>query len=112
MKITIETKFSFTVDTSIERARIRHTFDGQPDIQQHLNELLDLVEAQEWKTAEAVLESVWWSREGENNKDHIGVVVDGNDLPVLANYGNYSDLIHQMAKEPSVCHCHVVGVEK
>ena len=58
MRLTIQKSYVFVVDTAKERKRINEAFAGTT--KKKLLKLMDLVEAQKWKEAEAELDSKWW----------------------------------------------------
>lgn len=60
MKFLITKTCIGVLDTDRERKRIASAFVDQPEVQKKLTELMDAVEALDWKLAEELLESKWW----------------------------------------------------
>lgn len=68
MKLLVTKTCVGILDTDRERKRIASAFSDQPEVQKKLTELMDAVEALDWKKARELLESKWWQErdpEGE-----------------------------------------------
>ena len=78
MRLLITKTFAGVVDTAKERARIREAFRGDPVTRKKLTELMDAVEALDWKRAERLLLSKWWQgrdrRQGCPRVEFIGLL--------------------------------------
>jgi len=102
MKLTIEKRFEFVVDTSTERERIKKAFKNKKETQAKLNMLMDYVEAGDWQKAKAELNSEWW--DGYDSKDecprleYIGIIK--TDCPFIDRWTSWGTLILSMAELP------------
>jgi hypothetical protein len=61
MKFLLSKTCQGVFDTSRERQRINKAFKRDPEIKKHLLELMDAVEAGQWKKAAEMLDGEWWS---------------------------------------------------
>jgi hypothetical protein len=62
MKMKIVKTQEFVIDLAPERERIKQAFKKKRDweTRDHLNELMDLIENQEWQKAYDLLDGDWW----------------------------------------------------
>ena len=70
MKLLITKTSVGVLDTDRERKRIASAFADQPEVQKKLTELIDAVEAFDWKLAEKLLASKWWQGRDPKQECH------------------------------------------
>lgn len=106
MKMTIQKTFELTIDTSKERERIEECFNckGNKTTYKKLLKLMDLIEAEKWKEAEAELDGKWWNgrdnAHGCSRAEFIGMLnAEGNHGDA---WDTYIDLVWRMNQYPSV----------
>lgn len=88
------------IDTSWERKRIDKSFKKDKDIQEHLHELMDLIEACNWGECINVLNTDWWKEydpKGEHSRlEFIGGMHDKDGNYVGYANESYLNLIENM----------------
>jgi hypothetical protein len=101
MKITIEKAFTFTVDTSKERKRIKSCWAKSSTTRKKLLKLMDLVEAEKWQEAEDELDGKWWSGRDAKQEcprlEFVGMLDCGIDS---CGWDTYANLIWRMVRHP------------
>ena len=99
MKMTLTKTEVLEFDTKVERKRIAKAFNDDKETQTKLNELMDLVEKQDWKTAVKTLKGKWWKGSDKNMEcsryEFIGLL--GGDRPWMS----YLDLIANCYQHPN-----------
>lgn len=70
MKLLVTKTCVGVLDTDRERKRIASAFADQPEVQKKLTELMDAVEALDWKLAEKLLASKWWQGRDSKQECH------------------------------------------
>lgn len=100
MKLTIEKRFEFVVDTSTERKRIAKAFRNDKETRDRLTLLMDLIEGGCWKEAKAELESEWWDGRDAKQEcprmEFIGML--DCDSPFIDRWTSYGTLVYSMAE--------------
>jgi len=93
------------IDTEKERSRIEKAFEDDPEIKGKLNELMDAVEAMDWKLAKELLANKWWNGRDKQQECHrrefIGMIkikdpVSGEPAFGFDIWSNYDELIWAM----------------
>lgn len=102
--------FEGVFSTEVERRRIREAFKDQPEVAKKLNELMDAIEAMDWKLAVKLLESKWWKGRDKKREcprvEFIGCPDprDPSDPKRLANgfdvWSSYMDLVWALVMRP------------
>lgn len=109
MKLKIKKTVVATIDTSIERARIKKAFTSKHELKiaAKLNELMDLVENQEWGKARLMIEGKWWKSydtvEGCPRLEFIGMLFNKESRiqDVFSYNASYIDLIYSFTERKS-----------
>jgi len=102
-KMTIQKTCTAVIDIEKERKRINEAFSDRPQTRNHLNKLMDFIEAQAWDKAYKELESKWW--EGRDAKLECPRLEFVGLLDFLENEGfdhltGYADLVWAFARMP------------
>lgn len=103
MQMTIRKVVNGVIDFDRERLRIKKAFRKDKSTRDHLNRLMDLIEAQKWQQAEKELQKKWWKGRDKRLEcprgEFIGVVDfiknEGFDV-----WGNYADLVYAFVRRP------------
>ena len=112
MMFHIQKSYDGVFDTDLERQRIEAAFSKNPFVKKRLNELMDLIEAQDWRSAEKLLDSRWWNGHDEHKEcprvEFIGSmdIRDPKNHERLADgfdhcHTSYEDLVYMMIHRPN-----------
>ena len=107
-KIHIEKRATLCLDTSFERKRIEKAFSGDKVTKAKLNELMDAVEACEWKRAMELVSDEWWSGRDARQEcprlEFIGLLFGAkNPAPEgFSHNASYLDLILSFNDNPEI----------
>ena len=102
MKIKIKKTVTATIDTSIERDRIKKAFTSKHDLKiaAKLYELMDMIEKQEWEKALKTVDGKWWRSydtvAGCPRLEFIGMLFNNKSTmqDVFSHHASYLDLIY------------------
>ena len=102
MKLTIEKRFEFAVDTDKERKRIEKAFKKDLETKQKLNELMDLIEAEKWKEAWKELTGKWWQGRDKEQEcprlEFAGLLIPSSNN--IDHWMSYIDLVMMFVDYP------------
>ncbi len=106
MKFLLTKTCQGVFDTATERKRIKEAFKKDPETREKLNELMDAIEAMDWKKAGRLLEGKWWNGRDKRLECHRGEFIGGLKLMDPKDQRNfaygfdfssqYSDLVLMM----------------